>query len=173
MIPVLTIPQLVDVVFILGAFVLVWACLARQRKPQSKIGQFDLGDVITGDNGRVSGTNMRLLGTWYASTWLVLHLAITNNEIAEFVYLGYLGAWVTYGLGNKYLSRDQVTTTTTTPEGSTKTTASSDKVAPIVVPMPIPASSPVAVMQGADAAAVRAETAKIETATDTIKETLK
>lgn len=51
---------------------------------------FDLADLITGDNGRVSSTKLLQTGGWIVGTWGFVTL-IQQGKMTEWYFAGYMG----------------------------------------------------------------------------------
>ncbi len=62
----------------------------RDKDPDSKI---NLDDLLLGDDGRLSKAAVVLLGSFLLTTWVIIHLTLTD-KLTE-AYLGaYMAAWV-------------------------------------------------------------------------------
>lgn len=53
---------------------------------------FDLSDLITGPNGKVSAHKFGQTGAWVVSSWGFVTL-IQQNAMTEYYFLGYMGVW--------------------------------------------------------------------------------
>lgn len=51
---------------------------------------FDLSDLLTGDNGRISATKFAQTGTWLISTWGFVTLT-QKGLMTEWYFMGYVG----------------------------------------------------------------------------------
>ena len=51
---------------------------------------FDLSDLLTGDNGRVSTTKFAQFGTWLVATWGFVTL-VQQDKMTEWYFMGYVG----------------------------------------------------------------------------------
>jgi len=52
--------------------------------------EFDLADLITGDNGKVSATKFAQTGAWVVATWGFVTL-IQQGKMTEWFFAGYMG----------------------------------------------------------------------------------
>lgn len=52
--------------------------------------EFDLADLITGTNGKVSATKFAQTGAWVVSTWGFVTL-IQQGKMTEWFFAGYMG----------------------------------------------------------------------------------
>jgi hypothetical protein len=52
---------------------------------------FDLSDLITGDNGKVSATKFSQTGAWVVATWGFVTL-IQQEKMTEWYFAGYMAA---------------------------------------------------------------------------------
>lgn len=66
---------------------------------------FDLADLITGDNGRVSSTKLLKTGGWVVGTWGFVTL-IQQGKMTEWYFAGYMS--ICFGVG---LAKDLKTLT--------------------------------------------------------------
>jgi hypothetical protein len=51
---------------------------------------FDLSDIVTGNNGRVSSTKLLKVGAWVLSSWGFVTL-IQQGNMTEWYFAGYMG----------------------------------------------------------------------------------
>lgn len=66
----------------IGALILMW----RWTKSHPN---FDLSDLLTGDNGRVSSTKLLKTGAWVVGTWGFVTL-IQQGKMTEWYFAGYM-----------------------------------------------------------------------------------
>lgn len=67
----------------LGALALMWRWTRSHPN-------FDLSDLLTGDNGRVSSTKLLKTGAWVVGTWGFVTL-IQQGKMTEWYFAGYMG----------------------------------------------------------------------------------
>lgn len=67
----------------LGVLLLLW-------RWQRSHPEFDLADLITADNGKVSSTKMLKMGAWVVGTWGFVTL-IQQGKMTEWYFAGYMG----------------------------------------------------------------------------------
>lgn len=126
--------SLLDLSFGVGTLLILLVIIRAGRNRPS----FDLADIITGDNGRVSGSKSAAALACFASTWVLIH--VTDKDLLqEWVFFGYLVAFTGASLGTKFIEKGQVTSSVT----STTTTTQAPAAAAVVVP--VPAVAPVVV----------------------------
>ena len=56
---------------------------------------FDLSDLVTGDNGKVSGSKFCQMGAWSVSTWGFATM-IDQGKMTEYYFIGYMTVWAGY-----------------------------------------------------------------------------
>lgn len=78
-----TISNLALALIALGALVLMWQWTRSHP-------DFDLADLLTGDNGRVSSTKLLKTGAWVVGTWGFVTL-IQQGKMTEWYFAGYMG----------------------------------------------------------------------------------
>ena len=66
------------------ALVLLW-------KWQRSHPEFDLADLITGDNGRVSATKFAQIGSWVVATWGFVTM-VQQGKLSEWYFAAYMAA---------------------------------------------------------------------------------
>ncbi len=66
---------------------------------------FDLSDILTGDNGRVSLSKLGQATALVVSTWGFISL-VAQGKLTEFYFVGYMVAWSATRLTNQYLGKE-------------------------------------------------------------------
>src|ERR1043165_1309303 len=62
----------------------------RDKDPESKI---SLDDLLIGDDGKLSKAAVVLLGAFLMTTWVIIHLTLTDKLTEGYLTL-YAGAWI-------------------------------------------------------------------------------
>ncbi len=62
----------------------------RDKDPDSKI---NLDDLLIGDDGKLSKAAIVLLGAFLLTTWVVIHLTLTDKLTEGYLTI-YAGAWI-------------------------------------------------------------------------------
>lgn len=70
-------------------FAMVLAMMFRWQRSHPN---FDISDLITGDNGRVSGRKFTQVGAWVVSTWGFATM-IQQGKMTEWYFIGYMTVW--------------------------------------------------------------------------------
>lgn len=73
---------------------------------------FDLSDLVTGDNGRVSGSKFCQFGAWVVTTWGFASM-IQQKTMTEWYFAGYMVAWTGYAGYKAFLATKTPEPTTT------------------------------------------------------------
>lgn len=88
-----------DAMYLILAFVVgvltVWL-YTLNKDPKSTINFIDLISI----NGRLNERKLTRFGAWIVSTWGFVYL-ITQNDLTEWYFIGYMGAWVANALIGK------------------------------------------------------------------------
>lgn len=79
-------------------------CLVILLRWQRSHPNFDLSDLVTGDNGRVSLSKIGQASALAVSTWGFIVL-VEQGKLTEFYFIGYMVAWSATRLTNQYLDR--------------------------------------------------------------------
>jgi hypothetical protein len=85
--------------FVLGTIIFLWA---QNRNNKNDIEVIDLIAV----NGKLNERKISRFGAWIVSTWGFVYLIISDN-LSEWYFIGYMGAWVANALIGKALSKDK------------------------------------------------------------------
>lgn len=85
--------------FVFGGMIFLWA---QNRNNKNDIEVIDLIAV----NGKLNERKISRFGAWIVSTWGFVYLVVTNN-LSEWYFIGYMGAWVANALIGKALSKNR------------------------------------------------------------------
>lgn len=72
------------------------------KDPHSKISLIDL----LATDGKLEERKISRFGAWIISSWGLVYL-ISINELKEWYFIGYMGAWVANGLIGSYLNNKE------------------------------------------------------------------
>ena len=84
-----------------GVLVLLWVW---QRSHPN----FDLADLVTGDNGKVSATKFMQTGAWIVGTWGFVTL-IQQGKMTEWYFAGYMGLCFTVRIAKDAIAKQATT----------------------------------------------------------------
>jgi len=76
----------------------VYALWRLNQDKKSTISLIDLVSI----NGRLNERKLSRFGAWVVSTWGFVYL-IVNNQLSEWYFVGYMGAWVANALIGKMI----------------------------------------------------------------------
>ncbi|MGH7744015.1 MAG: hypothetical protein ACREQ5_04245 [Candidatus Dormibacteria bacterium] len=77
-------------------------------KEQKKDANIRLINLVTGDNGRISGTKFSQIGAFLLSTWAFAFLVV-SHELTEWFFGLYMAVWSGSSLVNKWVAKNQAT----------------------------------------------------------------
>lgn len=69
--------------------------------------EFDLSDLLTGDNGKVSLSKFGQVSALVVSTWGFVVL-VQQGKLTEFYFIGYMSVWAGYRLVQTALQKPAV-----------------------------------------------------------------
>lgn len=78
--------SLLVIAIVVGTILIIW----QRRHPN-----FDLADLITGPNGKVSLKKMGVASALIVSTWGFASL-VQQGKMTEFYFIGYMAVWCGY-----------------------------------------------------------------------------
>lgn len=82
------------------AILAIWLLVRWQRSHP----MFDLADLLTGDNGRVSLAKFGQAAALVVSTWGFAVL-VQQGKLTEFYFIGYMTVWAGYRLADAALNK--------------------------------------------------------------------
>lgn len=86
--------------FILG-FIFLGGLAFFWKMHANKNSTIDLADLVS-SNGKLNERKVARFGSWIVSTWGFVYLIVSNN-LTEFYFTGYMGAWVANALLGKMI----------------------------------------------------------------------
>lgn len=91
-----------DVMYIVLASVILLCTIYLYRLNNDKKSDIYIIDLLT-ENGRLEERKFARFGTWLVSTWGFVYLII-EQQLTEWYFVGYMGAWVANALIGKSLA---------------------------------------------------------------------
>lgn len=91
-----------DIMYLVLGFIIFICTIYLYRLDKDKKSDIYLIDLIT-ENKKLSERKFSRFGAWVVSTWGFVYLII-DQELSEWYFVGYMGAWVANALIGKSLS---------------------------------------------------------------------
>ena len=91
-----------DIMYVVLASIVLLCTFYLYRLNNDKKSDIYITDLIT-ENGRLEERKFTRFGAWLVSTWGFVYL-IVEQQLSEWYFVGYMGAWVANALIGKSLS---------------------------------------------------------------------
>jgi hypothetical protein len=93
-----------NAVLAVGALLALLLCLRWTRTHP----EFDLSDLLTGDNGKVSSKKFGQTGAWFISSWGFVTM-VQQSKMTEWYFIGYMTVWAGVKLASDLYATKQTT----------------------------------------------------------------